>query len=114
MFTRELDLVVPVCRETSTLATGTTLAARWLHGPQPTSDKSLGVGFPHRVVRYRHDGSLFLSTGCWGCILLGGFLTRGLFLNLPGSGETSTLTREATLAAHWLYDPQAVGNQSPP
>ena len=47
--TRGWDLIHPVCRGTSTLPRGATLAARWLHEPEPTSDQPMGVEFPQRA-----------------------------------------------------------------
>ena len=37
-----------------------------------------------------------------------GFLTRRWELILPGCGETSTLSREATLAERWLHELQPI------
>ena len=45
---RGWDLNFPVGGATSTLAGGATLAARWLHEPQPISNQPVGLGFPHR------------------------------------------------------------------
>ena len=39
-----------------------------------------------------------------------GFLIRGWEPILPGCGGTSTLSREATLAAGWLHEPQLISN----
>ena len=40
-------------RWTSTSARGATLAARWLHEPQPISNQPVGLGLSHRAGRYR-------------------------------------------------------------
>ena len=40
------------------------------------------------------------------------FLTRGQNLILPGCGGTSTLARDATLAARWLHEPQPISATS--
>ena len=40
-----------------------------------------------------------------------GFLIRGWELILPGCDGTSALSREATLAARWLHEPQPISNQ---
>ena len=40
-----------------------------------------------------------------------GFLIRGWELILPGCVRTSTLSREATLAARWFHEPQPISNQ---
>ena len=45
---RGWDLDFPVGGATSTLAGGATLAARWLHEPQPISNQPVGLGFPYR------------------------------------------------------------------
>ena len=58
----ELDL--PGCGGTSALARGATLAPRWLHEPQPISDRPVGLGFPHPAGRYRPGGYAFSSPGC--------------------------------------------------
>ena len=104
-------LILPVSGATSTLARGATLAARWLHEPQPISNHPVGLGFPHPAGRYRPGGSAFSSPGCWSCRDMEGFLTRGWELILPGCGGTSALARGATLAARWLHEPQPISNQ---
>ena len=71
------DLILPVCGTTSTLARGATLAAHWLHEPQPVSTEPVGLGFTHREGRYRPGGYPFSSLRCWSCRDLEGFLIRG-------------------------------------
>ena len=44
---RGSEPIFPGCGGTSTLSRGATLAARWLHEPQPISNQSVGLGFPH-------------------------------------------------------------------
>ena len=56
---REWDLNLPVSGASSTLAGGTTLAARWLHEPQPISNQPVWLGFPHRAGQNRPGGSPF-------------------------------------------------------
>ena len=38
-----------------------------LHEPQPISNKTAGLGFPHRARRYRPGGPPFSSPVCWSC-----------------------------------------------
>ena len=87
---RDMDLfvtrgceILPGCGGTSALARGATLAARWLHEPQPISNHPMGLGFPHPAGRYRPRGSSFSSPSCWSCRDMDGFLTRGWQLILP-------------------------------
>lgn len=49
---RGWDFIQPKCGETSTLAHGETLTARWLYEPQPISDQPVRVEFPHIAGRY--------------------------------------------------------------
>ena len=51
--TRGWEFILPGCGGTSALAQGATLAARWLHEPQPISNHPVGLEFPHPVGRYR-------------------------------------------------------------
>ena len=62
---RGWENILPGCGGTSALARGVTLAARWLHEPQPVSNHPVGLGFPHRAGRYRPGGSSFSSPGSW-------------------------------------------------
>ena len=107
---RGWELILPGCGGTSALARGATLAARWLHEPQPISNHPVGLGFPHPSERYRPGGSAFASPGCWSCRDMEGFLTRGWEFILPGCGGTSAFTRGATLAARWFHEPQPISN----
>ena len=50
---RGWELVLSGCGGTSSLARGATLAARWLHEPQPISIDPVGLGFAHPAGRYR-------------------------------------------------------------
>ena len=106
-----VEIILPGFGGTSALSRGATLAARWLHESQPISDHPVGLGFPHRPGRYRSGRSLFSSPGCWSCRGMERFLTRGQNLILPGCGGTSTLARDATLAARWLHEPRPISNQ---
>ena len=56
---RGLDLILPVSGATLTLSRGATLAVRWLHEPQPTSN--LGWGFHTRRVVSIRAISVFVS-----------------------------------------------------
>ena len=89
-----------------TLARGATLAARWLHEPEPVSNQSV-AGFPHPAGRYRPGGSAFSSPSCRD---IEGFLIRRWELIIPGCGGTLALARGATLAARSLREPQPIGN----
>ena len=40
-----------------------------------------------------------------------GFLIRGWGFILSGCGGVSALARGATLAAHWLHEPQPISNR---
>ena len=53
------ELILPGCGETAALARGATLAARWLHKPQPITNRPVGLGFSHPTGRYRPGGSPF-------------------------------------------------------
>ena len=61
--TRGWELTLSGFGGTSALARGATLAARWLHESQPISNHPVGLGFLHRVGRYRPGRSLFESAG---------------------------------------------------
>ena len=56
---RGWGIMLPGYSGTSALARGATLAARWLHDPQPVSNQPVGLGFPHPERRYRLGGSAF-------------------------------------------------------
>ena len=92
------------------MAREATLAARWLHEPQPISNHPEGLGFLHLAGRYHPGGSAISSPGCWSCRCMDGFLNRGWELILSGCGGTSALARGATLAALWLHEPQPISN----
>ena len=81
---RGWELILRGCGGTSTLSRGATLAARWLHEPQPIRNQPVGLGFPHLAWRYRVGGSAFLCPGCWSCRDVEGFLIRGWELIFPG------------------------------
>ena len=100
------------CVGTSALARGETLAERWLHEPQPFSNRSVGLGLTHCSRRYRPGGSAVSSPGCWSCREMEGFLTRGWEFILSGCDGTSALARGPTLAARWLHEPQPISNLS--
>ena len=74
---RGLEIILPGCGGTSSLARGATLATRSLHEPQPISNHPVGLGFSHPAGRYRPGGSAFLSPGCWIFKDMEGFLIRG-------------------------------------
>ena len=56
---RRWALNLPVSGATSALAGEATLAARWLHEPQPISNQPVWLGFPHRAGHYRPGGFRF-------------------------------------------------------
>ena len=95
---RGWDLNLPVSGATSILARGATLAALWLHEPQPISNHPVGLGFPHRAGRYRPGGSPFSSRGCWSRMDTERFEIEREDPILRGRGGTSTLPRAATFA----------------
>ena len=109
--TRGWELVLPGCGGTSALAQGATLAARWIHEPQPISNHLVGLGFPHPAGRYRPGGPAFSTSGSWSCRDRERFMIRGWELILSGCGGISALSRGATLAARWLHEPQPICNQ---
>ena len=105
-------LILPGCGGTSTLARGTTHAARWLYKTQSISNQWVGMGFPYLAGRYRPGGSLLSSPVLLSCIYMEGFFTtQGWDIILPGCGGTSTLARGGNLASRWLYKPQPISNQ---
>ena len=53
------------CGGTSALARRETLAARWLHEPQPISNHPVGLGYPHPAGRYRPGEYVFSLPVCW-------------------------------------------------
>ena len=61
-----------------------TIAARWLHEPQPSSNQSVASGFPHRSGRCRSRENPFSSRVCRSCRCVEGFLLQGWYLILPG------------------------------
>ena len=75
--TRGWERLLAGCGEISALARGATLPARWLHEPQPISNHSMGLGFPHPAGRYQPVASVLASPGSWSCRGMEGFLTRG-------------------------------------
>ena len=79
------------------MARETTLAARWLHEPQPISDHPVGLGFPHPAGRYRSGESAFTSPGSWSCRDMDGLLTRGWELILPGVRWLSTIPSQSAI-----------------
>ena len=87
------NLILPGCRETSALARGATLSARWRHGPQSIRNHPVGLGIPPPAGRYRPGGSAFSSTDCSSCRDIEIFLIRRWELFLPVCGGTSALAR---------------------
>ena len=81
---RGWEIIFPGCGETSVLARRATLAARWLHEPQPISHHPVGLGFPHPAGRYRPRGYAFSSPGCSSCRDVEDFLIRTREPILPG------------------------------
>ena len=95
--TRGWELILPGCGGTSAFTRGATLAARWLHEPQPISDHPVGLGFPHPAGRYRTEGSAFTSPGCWSCRYTEGFLIRGWNLSSPGCADSMTIPSQSAI-----------------
>ena len=95
--TRGWELIISGCGGTSAMAQGATLAARWLHEPQPISNYPVGLGFPHPARRYRPGGSSFTSPGSWSCRDMDGFLTRGWELILLGVRWLSTIPSQSAI-----------------
>ena len=93
-----------VWRDLDVVPRGNSLAARWLHEPQPISNHPVGLGFPHLAGRYQPGGSAFSYPG-WSRRDMEGILIRGSKIILPGCAGTSALAREATLGARWLHEP---------
>ena len=101
---RGWELIVRVRRNLHT-ARGATLLARLPHEPQPVSNRPMGgVGFPHRVERYRPWGSLFFVPRFSKLYMYGSFLIRRWEVIVPGRSEPR-LVRGNILAAHWFYEP---------
>ena len=96
--------------EAAVLARGATLAARWVHEPQPISNHPVGLGFSHPAGRCRPGGSASSAPCWWSCKDMEGLLIRGWEIILPGCGGTSALARGATLAARSLHEPQPISN----
>ena len=67
---------------------------RWLHEPQPILNQPIGLGFPHRVGRYRPRRPPVLSPVYWICRSMERFLIRGWDPVLPGW--------------RWLHEPQPI------
>ena len=99
-----------VWRDLDVVPRGNSLAARWLHEPQPISNHPVALGFPHPAGSYQPGGFAFSSPGCWSCRDMEGFLNRGWEVILPGCGGTSALARGAPRAARWLHEPQPISN----
>ena len=52
LVTRGCEVILPGCGGTLALSRGATLAARWLHEPQPISNDLVGLGLAHPAGRY--------------------------------------------------------------
>ena len=79
--------------------------------PQPISNLSVGLGFPHSAGLFRPGGSPFSSPDCQGFRYVVGFMNRGWGSMLPGCGEMVGFPRGATPAARALIPdwPRASG-----
>ena len=108
---RDKTLCLPVSGATSTLARGATLAACWLHDPQPNSNQRVELRLPHRAGRYRPWGSPFVRPRVVGVVEIWKDFWSGDNLILPVSGATSPLARETTLAVRWPHEPQSISIQ---
>ena len=83
-----MDLILPGCGWTSTLAPGATFAASCLYEPQPVSTQWMGVGFPHCAGQYRPGGSLCFGPDRWSCcICIEGGMILGGTLSSPGAAD---------------------------
>ena len=109
---RRWDPIIPGYDETSTLARRASLPALWVYELQPISDWPTGVGFPRRAGRYRPDGILFSSPGCWNWRCMAGFLIQRWDVILPEYGGSSTLAKGTTLPARWFYEPQPISQSA--
>ena len=79
------ELILPGCGGTSALVRGATLAARWLHEPQPISNQAVGLEFPHRAGRYRPGGSPFSSPVVGVAAIWNNFRSGGETPSSPGA-----------------------------
>ena len=61
--TRGWELILSGCVGTSAFARGASLAARWLHEPQPNSNHPVGLGFVHPAGRHRPEEKIFIVPG---------------------------------------------------
>ena len=71
--TRGWEIILPGRDGTSALAQGATLAACWLHEPQPISSQPVGFESAHSTGQYRPGESAFSSPRCWSCKDMEGF-----------------------------------------
>ena len=95
---RGWDIILPRCGGPSTLSRGATVAACWLHEPQPISNQAVGLEVPHRLRRFRPGRSPFSALRCRFCRYMEGFLIRGWETILPGM--------------HWLiYEHQPISDR---
>ena len=103
---RRRGLILLVSGGTSTLARGATLAACWLHEPQPISNQ---LAWCYRAGWSLPAGSAYTSPCCWSCRYMEVLIREGEHI-LPGCGGTSVLARGVTLAARGLHEPHPIGN----
>ena len=54
-----------------------------LYAPQPSSDRRVGLGFPHRAGRCRIGSTRFSFPGCRSCRYMEGCLNRGRIYTFP-------------------------------
>ena len=59
------ELILPGCGGILTLPRAATIAARRPLESQLISNHPVGLWFPHRAGRYRPEGYVFPSPGCW-------------------------------------------------
>ena len=89
---RGWELILTGCGGTSALAGEATHAARWLHEPQPISNRPVGLGFSHHGGRYQRVRPPFSSAVGQSCRCMEGFQIRGWVHTFPGW--------------RWLYGPR--------
>ena len=88
------------------MSRGAALVAGWLIEPQPISNHSVGLWFPHTAGGIEPGDLRLLPRFIRVVDMWTAFLTSGWERIPPVYGEPSTLARAATLAARWLHGQQ--------
>ena len=107
---RRWDCILPGCGGNMKLARLVTLAARWLHELQSTSNLPVGLGSPHLTAQYRPVESSVSSSGDRRFSNMETKQIRRWDLILPECGENAVLARGAPLAARPLLHPHLTSN----